>query len=462
MSLVPQQLVQALQNIQGFNEKSFLDVHAEGKAPVSIRLNPLKPFTETLAPAPLTERVPWCENGFYLHERPAFIFDPLLHGGAYYVQEASSMFLSHALTACGATEPGLKVLDLCAAPGGKSTLIQSKLAENSLLVSNEVIKSRASILEENLTKWGGVNTVVSNNDPRDFQKLSGFFDGIVVDAPCSGSGLFRKDPAAINEWSEQNVALCSQRQQRILADVWPALKEGGFLIYSTCSYSMEENEHITDWILKELGGESIPLDVPAEWGIMTVQSPLKNGYGYRFFPDRTKGEGFYLCCISKTSGSARPSGMYTGRKIPAVPAQVLEQAAALLNKDFRFSLIPVGQQYAVLPAGMEEDIALLQSALYLKKAGVLAGMPSRKEWIPEHALALSPILKKEVLQWELPLQEALAYLRKEDIRATAPFIGWGIVKYGGVPLGWIKALSNRVNNYYPAAWRILKKADGRY
>ena len=159
---------------------------------------------------------------------------------------------------------------------------------------------------------------------------------------------------------------------------------------------------------------------------------------------------------------------YPGHKHPVIdikkeiPAQVHEQAAALLNKDFRFSLIPVGQQYAALPAGMEEDIALLQSALYLKKAGVLAGMPSRKEWIPEHALALSPILKKDVPEWELPLQEALAYLRKEEIRATAPFIGWGIVKYGGVPLGWIKALSNRVNNYYPAAWRILKKADGRY
>lgn len=462
MSLVPQQLVHALRNLDGFDENAFLEAHAEGKPPVSIRLNPLKPFPETLAPAPFGERVPWCENGYYLHERPAFIFDPLLHGGAYYVQEASSMFVSHALKTCGAEAPGLKVLDLCAAPGGKSTLIQSILAENSLLVSNEVIKSRAAILEENLTKWGGANTVVSNNDPRDFQKLQGFFDGIVVDAPCSGSGLFRKDPAAIDEWSEQNVALCSQRQQRILADVWPALKEGGFLIYSTCSYSIEENEHITDWMLEELGGESVPLDIPDNWGIMAVQSPLKNGYGYRFFPDRIKGEGFYLCCITKTTGSAKPSRTHTGRKTTSVPAQVHQQVATLLDKDFRFSLLPVGQQYAVLPAGMEEEIALLQSALYLKKAGVLAGMPSRKEWIPEHALALSPSLRHDVPEWELTLQETLTYLRKEDMQATAPFTGWGIVKYGGVPLGWIKALSNRVNNYYPAAWRILKKADGRY
>lgn len=457
MSLVPQQLVHALRKVEGFNEKAFLEVHAEGKPPVSIRLNPLKPFPATLAPAPLAEQVPWCKAGYYLPERPVFTFDPLLHGGAYYVQEASSMFLSQALIACGATEPGLKVLDLCAAPGGKSTLIQSLLAENSLLVSNEVIKNRASILEENLTKWGGANTVVSNNDPRDFQKLPGFFDGIVVDAPCSGSGLFRKDPGAIDEWSEQNVALCSQRQQRILADVWPALKEGGFLIYSTCSYSMEENEHITDWILEELGGESLPLDVPGDWGIMTVQSPLKNGYGYRFFPDRTKGEGFYLCYISKTTAADRPPRIPAGRKKNPVPAQVHEQAAALLKKDFRFSLLPVGQQFAVVPDGMEEDITLLQSALYLKKAGVLAGMPSRKEWIPEHALALSLLLKHDIPEWELPLQEALSYLRKEDLQASAPFTGWGVVKYGGVALGWVKALPNRINNYYPSSWRILKK-----
>ena len=181
-------------------------------------------------------------------QRPSFTFDPLFHAGTYYVQEASSMFLEQALKQSVDLSQPLRVLDLCAAPGGKSTLLQSLLNKESLLVSNDVIKSRAAILEENIVKWGAANVVVTNNDPAHFARLENYFDAIVIDAPCSGSGLFRRDPEAINEWSENNVQLCSQRQQRIVADVWPALKQNGILIYSTCSYSAEEDEAILDWM----------------------------------------------------------------------------------------------------------------------------------------------------------------------------------------------------------------------
>ena len=201
--------------------------------------------------------MPWCEYGFYLNERPVFTFDPLLHAGAYYVQEASSMFLYEVLKqTCDDTNK--KVLDLCAAPGGKSSLMSSYF-KNSLLVSNEAIKQRANILYENLTKWGSANVIITNNDAADFKRLENYFDVIVVDAPCSGSGLFRKDAEAINEWSIKNVELCNQRQQRILADVYPALKQDGILIYSTCSYSKEEDEDISDWLKNNFNVDSLQL-----------------------------------------------------------------------------------------------------------------------------------------------------------------------------------------------------------
>src|SRR4030095_5372686 len=206
--------------------------------------------------------------GYYLPERPVFTLDPLFHAGVYYVQEASSMFLEQALKQSVDLSQPIKILDLCAAPGGKSTLIESLLNEESLLVSNEVIKTRVNVLQENITKWGGKNVVVTNNDAKDFARLENYFDVIVVDAPCSGSGLFRKDPEAVAEWSPGNVALCSQRQMRILADVFPSLKKNGILIYSTCSYSEKEDELILDWIKESFEVRSLRFDVQPAWQIV--------------------------------------------------------------------------------------------------------------------------------------------------------------------------------------------------
>src|SRR5260221_14470615 len=203
--------------------KEFLSAH-EQPSPNSIRINPLKINRKEL------ENIPWTDFGYYLEQRPSFTFDPLFHAGSYYVQEASSMFLEQALKQTVDLSRPLKVLDLCAAPGGKSTHLLSLLNDQSLLVSNETIRSRATVLSENIQKWGSNNVVVTNNDPEDFQRLEGFFDVIVVDAPCSGEGLFRKDPNAVNEWSEEHIELCVVRQQRIINQVWPSLKKNGVLI----------------------------------------------------------------------------------------------------------------------------------------------------------------------------------------------------------------------------------------
>jgi 16S rRNA C967 or C1407 C5-methylase (RsmB/RsmF family) len=234
---LPPQLLRSLQGIPGFDERTFVQVHESGEQVTSIRINPAKPLPTPDSRLPALSPVPWSSFGYYLAERPSFTFDPRFHAGAYYVQEASGMFLEQALKQTVDLSRSVKVLDLCAAPGGKSTHIQSLLSRESILVSNDVIRSRAAVLEENMTKWGAPNVVVTNNDPAHLARLPHYFDVLVIDAPCSGSGLFRRDPDAIGEWSENNVQLCSQRQQRIIADVWPALKPGGILIYSTCSYS---------------------------------------------------------------------------------------------------------------------------------------------------------------------------------------------------------------------------------
>ncbi|MEO7531350.1 MAG: RsmB/NOP family class I SAM-dependent RNA methyltransferase, partial [Sediminibacterium sp.] len=297
---VPQKLLLSLEHVKGFDRKAFEEIHASGEQVTSVRMNPAKPAM--LNGDWSMETIPWCVYGYYLSKRPSFTLDPVFHAGAYYVQEASSMFIWHVLKEVVGTNTYQKVLDLCAAPGGKSTLLASYFRDG-LVIANEVIKSRAAVLVENITKWGSDNVIVTNNNPSHFQSLPGYFDVMVIDAPCSGSGLFRKDPDAINEWSEDNVQLCSQRQQRILADVLPALKEDGLLIYSTCSYSAEEDEVIADWLVREMNMQSKQLAVDIEWKIIETCSPEKNAYCYRFYPDKIKGEGFFVAVFQKKASA---------------------------------------------------------------------------------------------------------------------------------------------------------------
>jgi 16S rRNA C967 or C1407 C5-methylase (RsmB/RsmF family) len=277
---LPNSLLNALENVRGFNRLAFEATHAAGESLTSIRLNAHKLVQQSDLLFSLGESVSWSSSGYYLTARPSFTFDPLFHAGLYYVQEASSMFLEQALKQAADLSAPLKVLDLCAAPGGKSAIIQSLISTESLLVSNEVIKARAAVLEENMVKWGAENIVITNNDPSHFARMANYFDIMVIDAPCSGSGLFRRDVDAIQQWSENAVQLCSQRQQRIIADAWPALKEDGILIYSTCSYSKEEDEDVLNWLIKDGRADVIPLAINADWGI------IESDGGYRFYPEK--------------------------------------------------------------------------------------------------------------------------------------------------------------------------------
>jgi len=350
-------------------------------------------------------------------------------------------------------------LDLCAAPGGKSTLIQSLISNESLLVSDETIKSRVHILTENLIKWGGVNVIVTNNDPKDFARLENYFDVMVIDAPCSGSGLFRRDPDAIKEWSEENVTLCNHRQQRILADAWTSLKQNGVLIYSTCSYSREEDEDILDWMMKSFELNSIRLQLDDDWNIIETISDTHNGYGYRFYPDKLKGEGFFIAALMKKDG-----GNFSFSKSKKFLTERLsrnEEAIAnnWLRNDANVTLFKKENLAYALPAASLNDFISLQSSLYIKKAGVLLGKITPHELIPDHELALSNIVRPEINSVLLSKEEAIHYLRKEEIKTETSAKGWVIAKYENQNLGWMKILQNRINNYYPSAWRILKREE---
>ena len=457
---LPEAFIQSLQNVQGFNEEAFKAVHQSGGQITSVRLNPAK-IKSQKSKVKTEEAVPWSSNGYYLTERPSFTLDPLFHAGAYYVQEASSMFLEEALKQTVDLTKAVKVLDLCAAPGGKSTLIQSIISADSLLVSNEVIKTRVNILAENITKWGAANVIVTNNDPKDFQRLPNYFDVIVVDAPCSGSGLFRKDFNAINEWSENNVALCAHRQQRILADIMPSLKDGGILIYSTCSYSQQEDEDIADWMAEELKVESVKLKVEESWGIVETVSEKSGSFGYRFYPDKVKGEGFFIAAFKKPKSMQTISEVKSQKsKIKTKQAFTAKEIEAvkpyLVNADNYF-YIKQNEEVIAMPVHLENELAIIQSALYIKKAGVRLGTIIRDELIPAHDLAVSNIIHPDIPKLEVDTETALQYLRKVDLNIESAIKGWVVLTCQGLAIGWIKIMANRTNNYYPKEWRILNK-----
>jgi 16S rRNA C967 or C1407 C5-methylase (RsmB/RsmF family)/NOL1/NOP2/fmu family ribosome biogenesis protein len=441
MKDLPKQLLQSLSGMPGFSEKDFIEAHREENKITSIRLNPFKPVELDFA---LNSKVEWCANAYYLDERPSFTHDPLFHAGCYYVQEAGSMFLEYALKQSVDLSKDLKVLDLCGSPGGKSTLINSLITSESVLVANEVVKTRAGVLAHNLSKWGTSNTVVTNSDPQKFTALDSYFDVIVVDAPCSGSGLFRKQPEAIDEWSIDSVNLCSARQRRILGDILPSLKDGGTLIYSTCSYSVEEDEDIIEWLLKEFDLDYLPLNPPKDWNI------VETGRGYRFYPHLTQSEGFFLAVLRKKSGNnaAKPSKNKEYRlnktEIDAI-SPFLEVNTGHFYKN--------GPQFHYLNEAALSFISGTGNQFYLKKAGISVGEIKGKDLVPNHELALSNALIAEKSNCDKI--NALKFLKKESFSVDTTEGGFSLISYKNQGLGWAKILPNRVNNYLPNELRIL-------
>jgi NOL1/NOP2/fmu family ribosome biogenesis protein len=325
-----------------------------------------------------------------------------------------------------------------------------------LLVSNEVIRSRAYILNENLQKWGCSNTVITNNDPQDFKRLEGFFDVIVVDAPCSGEGLFRKDPEAMEQWSAENAALCAVRQRRILSDVLPALKEEGILIYSTCTYNEAENEGNLHWLNQEFGVEFISLRLGENWGISQI---IKGkAIGYQCYPHKVTGEGFFISVMRKKSAT-REVKIRVKRKFEPASKKTNEQFTNWLKSDFAFKLVQHENLVIALPESDFENIQLIADNLNVVSKGTALGEIKHDKAIPDHAAALCIHLQKEnFTQIELTEQQALAFLRKDNLTLESTKRGFALVTYCGNGLGWVNLLGIRVNNLYPANWRIRMSA----
>lgn len=395
------------------------------------------------------EVVKWCADGVRLKERALFTLDPFFHGGAYYVQEASSMFLEQLfrkIIFAEKSEP-LKVLDLCAAPGGKSTHLSSLIGSKGLLVANEVIKSRAAVLKENVVKWGVGNTVVTSNDPSHFSSLPSFFDVVVVDAPCSGEGMFRKNEKAREEWSMGNVDLCQGRSRRILSDVWATLAEGGFLIYSTCTFNRRENEENVKWLVEEFDAEVVENKVEGFPEIISTD------YGYRFHPDRVDSEGYFVAIVRKKSSSGR------GDKKERLTPLVKEKSVELnewINDSENSSAVLHNNLVWALPNDWSGEITQLIAKLNVLYFGIEIGELFGKKMKPSHALALSVFLNREKNEvYNLSLEDARNYLRRQTLDPQQMQEGFNLVAYEGVPIGWVKRIGNRTNNLYPKESRIL-------
>ncbi len=434
----------------------------------SVRLNPSK-----LMELPKNGRspVPWHPEGYYLAERPSFTADPLFHGGAYYVQEASSMLLYQFID----FSKDLTILDLCAAPGGKSTLIAGAMSSGSLLVSNEVIAHRASILKENMIRWGNPQIFITQSDPKVLGKLTSFFDVIVVDAPCSGEGMFRKDPAARETWSEEIVELCAPRQKRILADILPALKEGGSLIYCTCTFSKSENEEVIAWLLSEFK-DDLQLDPQeglASYGAIPVEIHHTPSAAYRCYPHVMKGEGMFFSRLTKIKRASdldkyslnsskskkarkKKSSSNKNASIPSDLTKRVHTFLATYVKPIEPNHITVYKdQLVYVPIGTPTQKI---NGLYIIQQGIPLGNIHRKEITPTHELALSNLIHPDIPRLALTYEAAIKYLQRENLKMDIDLPpSWIVVSYEGVNLGWVKKVKQQLKNQLPLSWRIRQK-----
>src|SRR5690554_1839496 len=487
---IPADFIDSIRSLLREEADSFLRALAE-TPPLSIRLNPLKNKGEKIEfplinqivesgttietdnkPEPresveIEDPVPWSRFGYYLQKRPSFTFDPQFHSGLYYVQEASSMFIeyvvrnitNHPINEQLTINEPLNCLDLCAAPGGKSVSMLTALPPGSLLTANEIIRQRSNILSETIIKYGDPNTIVTNNEPKDFAELREFYDLILVDAPCSGEGMFRKDETAISEWSQDNVTMCAARQKNILSDVWPALKPGGILIYSTCTYNTAENEENALWAAKELGASFVDIKTEKEWGI----SPSFDDkvIAYRFFPHKTEGEGLFVTVLRKDGSTVSNSLQHIqkrNKKNRKYPSHLVKEVSTykryLINPD-DFDFVQDENRIIAVSKQHTETILALKNSLNTISLRIELGEIKGKDFIPSHSLAMSSEMNREIFSTrELTYDEAIAYLRREAISIPDSPKGFILLTYRDLPLGFVKNIGNRANNLYPNEWRI--------
>ena len=452
--MLPERFVERVLRDLGPDEGAALCRALEGESPVSVRLNGAKGM-----PAPSGRRIGWSPAGYYLAGRPSFTLDPDFHAGRYYVQEASSQFVGHIVGSCGGAA-GRRVLDLCAAPGGKTTLYASLVGRGGLVVANEINRGRAAVLADNVRKWGTGNVAVTVNDPSQVARLQGWFDVVAVDAPCSGEGMFRKSEEARSEWSEAAVGMCAERQRSILRGAWQALRPGGLLLYSTCTFNFAENEAVlrdfAAWAADDLAAaEQVPVE--KEWGVVCGSEGVFQTF--RFYPHRAEGEGFFAAAARKADSGGERVRMPKPQRNPVVWAEkrtVQELSRWVVEPaSMRFAL--AGDTYYGYWQAQAEAVRMLAGVLNVICSGVEMGQLFKGVLKPAHALALFPELSRSAVSVaELSREEAICYLRRGDVAVERFAEGVNLVAANGVALGFAKRIGRRCNNMYPNSLRILK------
>lgn len=425
----------------------------EASPQVSVRLNSGKlsryslSESEVLSGLDVESPVAWNEHGRYLSSRPLFTLDPFFHASAYYVQEASSMFLARVVKQY--IKSPVRAIDLCAAPGGKSTVLLQTLPEKSFIVSNEYIRQRANILCENVSKWGNPNSMVTSNDVSAFAALGQQFDLMVVDAPCSGEGMFRKDETALADWSLQAVAACAERQKQILSSSYATLKAGGILVYSTCTFNRHEDEEITDFIASELDAERLDVDLAPQWGITRT-----NG-GMHFYPHKTKGEGFFIAAFRKKGEPYENSVVVRkDKKKNNVSASV--RLSDYLRDPDDFRLLELRDAYYAVPQVHADFVRKLMMYVNTLQVGVRLGQFKGRDFLPATELALSTAIDTAKFSVaDVSRDQALAFLHRDNLQLPVDVArGYVLVTYRHLPLGFVKNLGNRSNSLYPEHWKI--------
>ncbi len=425
--------------------RAMIESISERDATVAVRINSDKKHA---VPQDF-ECVPWCEHGVYLSRRLQFTFDPLFHAGAYYVQDASSMFIYHVIK-CLVHEP-VRYLDLCAAPGGKTTAALQALPKGSVVVANEIVPPRAHVLCENVVKWGNPACMVTCDNPKTFRTMTSAFDVIAADVPCSGEGMFRKDNEAVLQWSPALVKQCAARQRTILADVWNALKPGGLLIYSTCTYNREENEEIVDYIINALGASAVEIPVQQSWGVKpAIGCDLPC---YRFLPHSTRGEGLFMCVLRKGTSTTIPIKT-TKKKSKVSSVSLIPNIKSWVDQNHTFT-----ERQNIVTAVRNDIKEMIEGSFdklhVIKNFGTQLGEIKGKKIVPSHQLAMTvERMANAFPECEVNYHAAITYLRGESINIDAPR-GYVLITFHGAPLGFVNNLGNRANNLYPKSWRIM-------
>ena len=382
--------------------------------------------------------VEWCESGFYLDRRPDFVRDPLLHAGAYYVQEAASMVYESILRSL-APEIGdreLKVLDMCAAPGGKSTAMLNALEGRYILVANEYDRGRSKILKENLDKWGDPNVIVTNSPAEKFGALEGYFDVVAVDAPCSGEGMMRREPVARSQWSKNLIAQCASMQREILENAVKCLAPGGLLIYSTCTFNRTENEENAEWIERELRLEPV---MPAR----------------HFMPHRERCEGLFVAAFRRR---AEESGIGRSLNIKNSKPKAIISSQQIFLKDKDLIQERIGERIFGIPQSLFPTYSLLKKAgVNILSAGTELASLKGDTAIPSSRQVLSQDFDRESIPVVvLDLPAALSYLGRNVLTLPEEIpAGYIAVSHKGFPLGLVKNIGRRANNLFPAEWKIM-------